>query len=230
MKQPQKTNTLFDSKFFGLAILLGAALLVFTTSSVTRSQDTKLAATDIQNAYYDSYDYEKDGDYDEAIAALDPVYELYSDGYTVNLRLAWLNYLNKSYDESVDYYKAVIKTAPASLEAKIGCMLPLLAQQKYSDVEQLAYQVLSADDNNYLASLRLAYSLRMQGKYETAEKLVKEMLALFPTDVSFLTELALNKEAQEDYEAADSIFWSVLILDPNNTEAAAYFSYPVDEE
>ncbi|WP_242462899.1 tetratricopeptide repeat protein [Persephonella atlantica] len=180
---------------------------------------------EIKKSYYRSYQYEKTGDYENAIKALMFVYNEYPDGYTVNLRLGWLYYLMKRYANSVFHYKKAIKAAPYSVEAKLGYTLPLLAQKKFSEVESICYQIINTDFYNYYGNLRLSYALRMEKKYETAVKIAQKMLALYPTDINFLMELALSKFSLGKKEEAKKIFLDVLILDPENITAREYLKY-----
>jgi len=181
-----------------------------------------LSYDEIKNAYYRSYQYEKSGNYEDAIKSLMPVYNKYPDGYTLNLRLGWLYYLNKKYANSIYHYEKAMKVAPYSIEAKLGYTLPLLAQSKYSDVEKVCYQILNTDFYNYYGNLRLSFVLRMQKKYDTAEKVIKKMLVVYPTDVNFLLELGLLRFYTGKKEEAKTIFNDVLILDPENITAKEY--------
>ncbi len=177
---------------------------------------------DIKNAYYRSYQYEKSGNYEDAIKALIPVYKEYPNGYTINLRLGWLYYLDKKYANSIYHYEKAMKLLPSSVEAKLGYTLPLLSQNRYSDVEKVCYQILNIDFYNYYGNLRLSFVLRMQNKFTLAEKVINKMLALYPTDTNFLVELGLLKFATGKKEEAKKIFNDVLILDPENVIAREY--------
>jgi tetratricopeptide (TPR) repeat protein len=176
----------------------------------------------IRDAYYKSYNYEKIENYNNAIKALMPVYQEYGNTYTVNVRLGWLYYLQKKYANSLEHYQKAIQIAPASLEAKSGHLLPLLAQERYGEAEQEAFGILKVDHFNYYGNMRLAYALRIQKKLDTAEQIDLKMLALYPLDVTFLSEYALVKHAQGDIAAAVKTFASVIILDPENVTAKAY--------
>jgi len=88
---------------------------------------------EIQEAYHKSFNYEQIEDYENAIRALSPVLDEYPNGYTVNLRLGWLYYLLGRYANSIEHYQKAVQIVPTSLEAKNGLMLPMLAQNKYSD-------------------------------------------------------------------------------------------------
>ena len=162
--------------------------------------------------------------YTDAIKVLAPIVTAYPAGYTVNLRLGWLNYLTGGYATARKHYEAAIKTAPDSIEAKLGHTLPLLAQEKWEEAEAVAKQVLRVDPSNYLANLRLAYALRLQKKLDAAEQLLGAMLVLYPTDVSLLTEFALIKLAKDNKADAKRLFNDVIVLDPENVTAKAQLS------
>jgi len=84
-----------------------------------------LSYDEIKNAYYRSYQYEKSGNYEDAIKSLMPVYNKYPDGYTLNLRLGWLYYLNKKYANSIYHYeKAMTSACPEQILRCGKSMLP----------------------------------------------------------------------------------------------------------
>ncbi len=181
-----------------------------------------LTYTDIKEAYHRSYIYEKSGDYADAIKALMPVYKSYPNGYTVNLRLGWLYYLAGRYADSEYHYKKALQAIPTSVEAVLGLMLPLMAQDRWSQVESLAYRILKTDYYNYYGNLRLSVALRHQNKFSMAEAVDRKMLTLYPTDVNFLNELALSLLGEGKKLYAKTIFENVLILDPENVVAREY--------
>ena len=179
---------------------------------------------EIRDAYHKSYRYEKAQNYSDAIKALAPVITAYPQAYTVNLRLGWLNYLNGGFATARTHYQAAIKAAPDSLEAKLGHTLPLLAQEKWEEVEAIAKQILRLDPANYTANLRLAYASRLQKKFDAAEAILNGTLVLYPTDISLLTELALVKLAKDNKAEAKRLFNDVVTLDPENVTAKAQLS------
>ena len=197
-----------------LVLLLASALLAVTS----------FAEVSVEEAYYRSYNYEKAADYDDAIKSLLPVYRLYPQGYTLNLRLGWLYYLKGAYTNSIKHYTTAIKTAPNSVEAKLGFSLPLMAQKKWSATEQLLYTVLKIDYYNYYGNLRLSYTLRQQAKNKLAIQVAQKMLVILPTDVALLSELGWTYLSEKEVENATRIFKSVLLLDPENVEAKQYLN------
>jgi tetratricopeptide (TPR) repeat protein len=168
-------------------------------------------------AFYQSYKLEREGRYAEAITSLTAL----PKEYLVSYRLGWLHYLKTDYAAAGMHYQAAIKLTPTSIEAKLGYLLPLLAQRRFSEVERVATQILALDGNHYLASLRLAYALRMQQKYAPAGAVLARLLRLYPTDVSVLVEQGLTLTARHQPQAARQLFETVLTLDPTNATATA---------
>ena len=193
----------------------------FALALAAASPDPGLCEEEIRAAYYKSYGYEKTQSYEDSIKAITPVLTAYPQGYTVNLRLGWLYYLSGNFANAKTYYQSAIRIAPASIEAKLGYTLPLLAQERYDEVETMAREILRVDDSNYYANLRLVYALRLQKKLDAAETVLNRLLPLYPTDVKFLTEFGLVKQAQNQPVAARRVFADVLILDPENVVAKA---------
>jgi tetratricopeptide (TPR) repeat protein len=190
--------------------------LLFNTISFS------LTYEDIKNAYQKSYLYEKIGDYADAVKALMPVYKAYPNGYTVNLRLGWLFYLLKKYDNSEFHYRKAIKAIPSSVEAKLGLTLPLMAQQKWQETERVIYQILKTDYYNYYGNLKLCYVLEQEKKYPLMQTVALKMLAIYPTSVPFLVYLAKSYYYLGNKEKAVKLFKDVLILDPENVTAKEF--------
>ncbi len=176
----------------------------------------------IQEAYKKSFHYERAENYNAAITSLLPVVRAYPKGYAVNLRLGWLYYKIARYANSIAHYEAAIKTTPTAIGAKVGKLLPLLAQERYAEVEQTAYQVLNTDYYNYFTNLRLSIALRKQNKADLALEVINKMLYLYPTDVNFLVELAQVYAQTGEEKKAKAVFQDVLILAPENLIAQEY--------
>ncbi len=175
----------------------------------------------IADAYARSYVYEQSQNYLDAIRALERVRSAYPDGYTVNLRLGWLWYLAGRPANALDHYEVAIRVAPESFEPRLGALLPLLAQERYAEVESMAYAVISRDAYNYYGNLRLAVALRLEGKISAARAVVEKMLGAYPTDVAFLAESARLLTAEGDAVAARARWRDVATLDPENPAARA---------
>ena len=169
----------------------------------------------IKNDYFKSYDYEQMGKYKEAIKVLAPLYKKYPKGYTLNLRLGWLFYLDKKYSNAIKYYKKASLINSYALDPKLGLINVYLTTERFKDAEVVAYELLKVDYYNYYANLYMVKALIAQAKYKTATKIINKMLALYPTDIKYLEQLAVvYKITKNPY--LDRLYEDILILDPNN--------------
>ena len=84
--------------------------------------------------------------YAVAISILNKVYDEHS--YELNLRLGWLNYLNKDYPRSQLYYQKAVYLKPYAVEAKLGLVQPLAALQNVDKLLQVYDEILKIDPQN----------------------------------------------------------------------------------
>ena len=171
---------------------------------------------EIKVSYTRSYTFESVGNYREAIKVLSPLYTKYPQGYVLNLRFAWLFYLDKKYSDAKKYYQKASVIKPDALDPKLGLVRVLLATFSFEEAEQKSYEILKKDHYNYYANLYVTQALNAQKKYDEAVIIVQKMLALYPTDIAYLELLAvIYKETNHSYLHA--LYENILILDPNNT-------------
>jgi tetratricopeptide (TPR) repeat protein len=182
-----------------------------------------LFALDVKKAYYDSYNYEKMGDYKDAIKVLIPVYKKYPNGYTLNLRLGWLFYLSKKYQNALDHYKKASLVAPYSIEAKLGIMKTYMAAGDYNNALKIGDVVLKTDYYNFYGNYYEILSLMAKKEYKPALSLTNKMLSLYPSNVLYLVLLG-KLYYISDKKEAKKIFENVLILDPTNITAKEYLN------
>jgi len=179
----------------------------------------ELTNEQISQSYYKSYNYEKSGNYDDAIKSLQLVYRKYSSAYGVNNRLGYLYRLNQQFKNAESHYKQAITALPDALTPKLGLMYVYLQSKNYNEANKIGYQILSVDYYNYYGNLRLAYILRQTESLDLAEKILIKMLIRYPSDTLYLTELGLLILKQNNIERSSSIMREVLILDPENVDA-----------
>ena len=209
-----------------LLFLIPFLVLALFTTLATPLLAYSLSYEQIAQAYKQSYLYEKIGDYKDAIRALMPVYEAYPNGYTVNLRLGWLYYLWGKYKNSLYHYRKADQAIPSSVESKLGMTLPLMAQERWNEAEQVLFRVLSVDYYNYYGNLRLCQVLEKEQKYGQQVAVALKMLNIYPTSVPFLLELAKGYYYLGQKDKALKYFKDVLILDPENLTAKAFLKKP----
>jgi len=183
-----------------------------------------LSNKEIQQIYYKSYNYEKMGDYKDAIKVLIPLYNKYPKGYTLNLRLGWLFYLNKKYTNSIKHYQKASISLPYSLEPKLGIIRDYIAMQDFKNALKTGNIILREDYYNYYGNYYEILALKGMKDYKDALNIAEKMITLYPTSVLFLNSLGeiYYKEGKKDL--AKKIFNDVLILDPNNITAKNYLN------
>jgi tetratricopeptide (TPR) repeat protein len=191
--------------------------IIFSFSSLKA-----MTYVNIKKAYSTSYIHESKKNYTKAIKSLNQVYSEYPATYTVNLRLGWLYYLQKKYNDSQYHYEKAIKAMNYSVEARIGYTRPLIALGQFKKAESQCYIILKRDYYNYYGNLRLTRTLRYQKKYILAQYVVTKMLAFYPSDITFLIERALLNYHQGKKKKAKSLFYQILILSPYNKTALNY--------
>ena len=180
-----------------------------------------LFALNIKKIYYKSYNYEKMGDYKDAIKVLIPLYEKYPNGYTLNLKLGYLFFLNKNYENSIKHYKKASLILPYSLEPLLGLARVYLYMGKYNNSIKYSELIIKKDYYNYYGNYYLISALYYKKNYKDALLVINKMLTIYPTSVLFLNQLGLIYE-NIDKAKAKKIFEEVLILDPNNVIAKKY--------
>jgi len=203
-----------------VAVVLAVCITPMISAEKTSTQ-TSQAQDELRKALAKSYQSEKSGAYEDAIKDLAKVLKANTQNYVLNLRIGWLYYMRGEYDNSKMYYQNAIRISPDSVEARTGCMLPLIALERYSDADALAKQVLSDDPGNYYANIRYSYSLRFQQKFEQALKIATKMHQMYPSDSTVLKELAMAKWGMNDIDGAKAAFNEVLNISQDDEFAKA---------
>ena len=178
-------------------------------------------ALNVSDAYRKSYDYEKMCSCADAIKTLMPVYQKYPNGYTVNLRLGWLFYLNKEYSNAIKHYKKALIAIPTSIEANLGLLKSYYYGGKLKEAIRVGSLILKGDRYNYYGNYYLILALKDSFEYDQAKKLTNKMLSLYPTSILFLQELA-SIEQVKNPKRAKEIYKNILILSPNNLAAKSF--------
>jgi tetratricopeptide (TPR) repeat protein len=159
-------------------------------------------------------------DYAKSIQALETVYKDNKDDYLLNLRLGWLNYQAKSYDESKKYYgQAVALSNNKSIEALLGRTLPLAAVNDWDGVVSTYNAVLKLDAMNYTANLRLGQISLNRGAYAEAKMFLEKVYASFPGDYEPNLSLGWAYYYLGDKKKAESLLTTALMLSPGDTLA-----------
>jgi tetratricopeptide (TPR) repeat protein len=189
------------------------AVLLLTVNLYSKEE------TEIDKAYYSSYQLESQQRYVEAIKALAPVSREFPNGYTVNYRKGWLSYQNGSYADALSYFKVALSQFPSSMEVRKAIVLVDVAKKNWKKVEADARSARGIDYYNLDVTYWQVVALRLLGQVDTAKKVAEEITLLYPTNTSFLIELVQIHLAKKDINKAKEYLSSVLILDPYNPTA-----------
>ena len=191
----------------------GIVAIGIIASFQTFAQESK----SLPAAFSKSYALEAKGQYDDAIVAIKDVY---IDGsYTMNLRLGWLNYLQKKYELSISYYQKASIGMPASLEPLWGILNPLVASEKWAEVDKIYLSILKLDPKNSTANYKLGLNYYYRKNYSKAKKYFDVALNAYPFDYSFLIISAWNNYFLGNTAEAKALFFKVLLIDQNDKSA-----------
>ncbi len=198
-------------------------LLIFTLLGVLSSMTTTWGepVSPVSRIYQQSYEEEAKGNYQEAILVLTQAGRAGDNSYLYHLRLGWLQYLSGKYPDSVNSYRKAVIIGKVSIEAKLGLMLPLMAQGKWSDAEKVAKEILSLEPLSYLANSRLAYIYYNLNRYKEAESYYRKILVYYPGDIEMQAGLAWALLKQNKNDAAGKVFEDILHYVPNHVSANA---------
>lgn len=178
----------------------------------------------------------------EAIAALEPL----PVSYSVSLPLGRLQFAAGNHAESERHLRAAMQARPASIEALLAYLQPLLALGRFTEAETFARKILAADSGNLIATLQLSAALRGRARSQSlnlpvttppsrgveaaflreADRLLTHFLRRYPADVRVLTELGYLKAARNQLSAARHYLNEALALNPDYEPARSKLAEP----
>lgn len=193
-------------KLFSLAALL---LIIFEAGAQNLN--------DLQSTYSRSYIAENQKNYDLAISEMQTIYQ--ENDYISNIRLGWLKYLSKQYNESINYYQKAILLKPYAIEARLGCIKPLSAIENWTKVKEQYTEIIKVDPLNTSANYWLGVIYYNKKDYNTATMLFEKIVNLYPLDYDSVIMLAWSKLNNFRHADAKLLFRQALIIRPNDNSA-----------
>lgn len=191
----------------------GISLAIFVlTSLVTQAQSKAMLA-----AFKESYQLEVRWEYEKAIELLEGVYDQKS--YECNLRLGWLYYSARQYEESSKYYQKAIDARPMSIEARLGFVLPEAALSKWDSVLEKYEEILKMDPNNSVVNYRVGSIYYGRKSYKKAEEHFEKVINLYPFDYNSLLMQGWTKYFLGKTTEAKVLFNKVLLYSPDDKSA-----------
>ncbi len=185
---------------------------LFLLTTIISAQNTSL-----QDAFKNSYELEKEGEYSKAINALKKVYD--DNSYELNLRLGWLHYSSGLFTEAAAYYQKGIELKPLSIEARLGYALPTSALGNWEQVLTTYKAILQIDPNHSTTNYRIGLIFYGRQDYKTAERYFEKVLNSYPFDYDSLLMLGWTKYFLGKRNEAKVLFNKVLLYSPEDDSA-----------
>jgi tetratricopeptide (TPR) repeat protein len=177
-----------------------------------------------EDPWKQSYKLESQGNFAEAIKALQPVLEQNRNHEFALTRSAWLHYLHKQYNTSVKQYESALKINPQSLDAKIGVMLPLMAQSRWNEAKKHGLEALKVAPYQYYAHIRVMACEEALQQWDTLFKHSNEIYRYYPADSTVVLYLARSASVVGKNDIALSAYSAVLQRAPDNLEAIRFMA------
>ena len=172
------------------------------------------------NAFHESLKQEDAKEYQKSIRALDGVYKENKGDYLIALRLGWLHYLAKNYEESKKFYgQAYSLSSNKSIEALLGQTLPFSALSDWDGVAATYHEILKIDPRNYTANLRLGQIMLNSGVYGEAKKYLDKAQMDYPGSYEPNLSLGWTYYYLGNRQKAVSLLTTALMLSPGDTLA-----------
>ena len=194
-------------RYFAISLFWICSLTVFSQTNYTVLQD----------AFSRSQEYEKRGNFSDAIATMKKIYE--EDFYETNLRLGWLTYEAGLFTESSAYYQKAINLKPYALEPKFGFVYPASALGNWDQVISQYNEILAIDPQNTLANYRMGSIFYGRKDYTKAEKYLEKVINLYPFDYDTMILYAWTYLKLGKLREAQVMFNKVLLNKPKDVSA-----------
>jgi tetratricopeptide (TPR) repeat protein len=194
-------------------ITLGLAFATVSFGAVGQDEEAK------RGAFKMSYISEAQAKYSKAIEDLTAVYDAKS--YEINVRIAFLHYLNRTHQESVKYYKIAIALMPMSIEAKLGCSLPLSSLQKWTEVIEQYSAILKIDEYHAITNYRMSLYYYNAADYAKAWIYISKYINLYPFDFDGTSLAGWIKHKDGKKDEAKVLFQKALLIKPGNADINA---------
>ena len=176
------------------------------------------------DAWGRSFTLEANGQYEAAARSLEPILQREPNSEFAHLRSGWLYYLAGKYSTSIKYYQTASKLNKQSLDARLGLMLPLMAQERWREAAQLAESVIAESPLNYYAHLRLMVCEEGLKNWSQLRDHAQMISRYYPSDPGFQVYIARAYLNLNEPDKARGAYQRVLERYPGHIEASLYLS------
>lgn len=198
-------------------------IIVFVLLTITANIANAQYNEEVQDAFKQSYSFEKEGEYAKAARIIKEVYN--EDSYEINVRLGWLTYLQGMFSESIPYYEKSLIIMPLSIEARLGIANPASSMGNWSLVEKMYVEILETDPSNTLVNYRMGVIYYGREKYDIAFKYLEKVVNHYPFDYDSVIMLAWTNYKLGKFREAKVLFNKALLIFPDDPSALEGLSY-----
>jgi tetratricopeptide (TPR) repeat protein len=191
--------------------ILAISLLFFTMAANSQEFEKQL------KAFENSYASEYSGAYGDAIKSITAVYK--AESYEMNLRLAWLYYASKNYNEACNYYQKSFQLFPLSIEARLGFANAAAELGNWTQVETQYMEILKTDAMNTTANYRMGLICYNRLDYTSALKYFTKTMNQFPFDYDTSIMVAWTELKLGKLREAKIMFQKTLFIRPSDASA-----------
>lgn len=174
-----------------------------------------------RDPWAESYRYEAQKNYAQAAQALQALPQTFE---LVQLRQAYLAYLQGRHDEAIKGYRKALEINPLSLDAQLGLPLPLLAQRKWNEAAVECRKVIHQCAWNYWAHLRLLVAEEGLQQWKVLAAHGKDLALRYPSDASAFVYWARGEARLGNRDEASRAYQRVLQLYPGHKEASDFLA------
>ncbi len=197
-------------------LLLGCWSMLAAAQAVTGVASALPAAT--LDLWQLSYEKEYAGDAGGALRLLEPMLKEADTRELALLRTGWLLYSRQQYTASASHYLDALRLNALSLEARLGIMLNLMAQKRWSEAMRYGQQVLAQSDN-YIAQSRMLVCEEALRDWGALRQRAQKLVSRYPSDPDAWIYLARAHAWLGHEKDSQRAYRQVLRLVPGNQEA-----------
>lgn len=197
------------------------APIVFLFFSALVWSGALIAAAD---PWTESYRLESLAQYDSAAKTMNQIIDKDGNNDFAVSRRAWLNYLRGAHNDAIRDYQRALEINPQSMDARLGLLLPLIAQQRWREVSSNANIVLKESPWNYYAHVRLMIAEEGEKKWQTLAAHALQLSKRYPSDATIMVYLARAYSWMKKDGDASNAYKKVLERVPGHIEASQYLS------
>lgn len=172
----------------------------------------------------ESYRQEALGKYADAMDSINTWLKMHPKHEFGIMRRGWLNYLQGKYNASIKDYRSAISLNDKSLEARLGVMLPLMAQNKWREALVYGQQIIAIAPWNYYAHVRLLRCEEALEQWSTLANHAHQVFLRYPSDATIIVYIARAHDKLGNTKSAIKAYEDVLERVPGHVEASQYIS------